>query len=84
MSLFKKLKIFRLFLFSKIGQEIVFGDILEKKKFLDYKKKEFKNLKTGVFSNGLVTKLKILNPFRFGTISQRNVSADILERNKLF
>ena len=32
MSLFKKLKIFRLFLFSKIGQEIVFGDILEKKK----------------------------------------------------
>ena len=58
MSLFKKLKIFRLFLFSKIGQEIVFGDILEKKYFLDYKKKSSKIWKIGIFWNGLVRKLK--------------------------
>ena len=49
MSLFKKLKIFRLFLFSKIGQEIVFGDSRKKKNFLDYKKRVQKFEKLGFF-----------------------------------
>ena len=48
----KKLKIFHLFLFRKIGQENVFVDILEKKIFLDYKNKKFKILKIGIFQRG--------------------------------
>ena len=35
----KNSNIYHLFLFSQIGQEIVFDDILEKKPYLDYKKK---------------------------------------------
>ena len=65
MSLFKKLKIFRLFLFSKIGQEIVFGDILEKKYFLDYKKKSSKISKNWDFFKWFSKKIENFQCFCF-------------------
>ena len=37
----KKWKIYHIFLFSQIGVENVFDDILEKKAFVDYKNKQF-------------------------------------------
>ena len=46
MVLVKNLKIFHLFIFSKIRKENVFDDILERKKtFLDYKKQKVKKVK---------------------------------------
>ena len=49
-----KMAIFRTFFFlAKIGQEIVFYDILERKNdFLGYKDKKFKNYKLTFFQRG--------------------------------
>ena len=55
MVLIKNLKIFHLFIFGKMREEInVLDDILERKKaFLDYKKEKVKTVKNWDFSKGV-------------------------------
>ena len=74
MVLVKKWKIYHIFLFSQIGVENVFDDILEKKAFVDYKNKQFLIFKNWDFSRG----------FFCGKIGQENVFDDILGRKKAF
>ena len=55
MVLIKNFKIFHLFIFSKISDENVFDDILEREKaFLDYKKQRVKKVKNWIFPKGIV------------------------------
>ena len=90
MVLVQKWSFCQLYFLGNIGQEIVFYDILERKKaFLCYKSKKFKKSKNWHFS-------KAVNPwfwsknghflhFRFlGIIGQENVCYDILERESAF
>ena len=55
MVLIKNLKIFHLFIFGKMREEInVLDDILERKKaFLDYKKEKVKKVKNWDFFKGV-------------------------------
>ena len=54
MVLVKNLKNFPFFIFGKIREENMFGDILERKKaFLDYKKEKVKKVKNWDFSKGV-------------------------------
>ena len=71
MDLVKKLKIFHVFLFGKIGQENVFDDVLSRKKAFLHKKQKFKKTKIWDFSKGLVQgfgqKLDSFHLFFFST-----------------
>ena len=74
----KNSNIFHRFCFSKINQENVFDDILERKNpFLDLKKKELKNLKNWDF---FIKKRKIYHLFLFSQIGQEIVFDDVLEK----
>ena len=77
MLLVKKFKNFPFFLFYKIDQENVFGNILERKQaFLDYENKEFKKSKNWDFSNGVHgfgQKIENFHLFLLGIIGQENV-----------
>ena len=78
------------FLLSKIGQENVFYDILERKNpFLGYKKKNFKKSKNWHFSKGVNPWFwskngHFSNFFFLGKRDKKNVSYDIRERKNAF
>ena len=68
-------------LLSKIRQENVFQDILERKKvFLDYESNNLKNSKIGFF----LRNCEFFHFFILSNIRQQNVFQDILERKKAF
>ena len=78
------------FLLGNIGQENVFYDILEQKKaFLGYRNKKFKNSKIWHFSNGVKPCFWSKNclfskVIFFANIGQKNVFYDILQRKNFF
>ena len=75
------------FFLGKIGQENVFGDILEwKNAFLGYKTRSSKSQRIAISPKGLAhgfgTKMAIFLFFFFFKIGHENVFYDILERKK--
>ena len=90
MVLVQKLQFFQPFFLGNIGQEIVFNDIVERKKaFLSYKNKKFKKSKDWHFSNGVnlrfwSTNGRFCNLFFLGNIGQQNVFNDIPELKNAF
>ena len=86
MVLVEKWPFFQTFFLGNIGQEIVFYDILERKKaLLGYKNKKFKKSKIWHFSKGvLVQKWPFFQLYSLGNIEQENVFYDILERKNAF
>ena len=90
MALVEKWPFFQLFFFSNISQKSVFYDILEQKRaFLGYKNKKFKNSKNWHFSKGVNPWFwkkngHFSNIFFLGNIDQENVSYDILQRKNTF
>ena len=84
MVLVQKWPFFQLFFLGNVGLENVFYDILEQKKaFLGYKKKKFKQSKNWHFPKAPVVLLQRWSFFQllffFGKIGQENVFYDILE-----
>ena len=80
MVLIKKMKIFHLFHFSKIGQENVFDDTLERKQaYLYYKNKKPNKSKYWDFSKGKFSMFLFLS-----IIGQENVLNDILKIKNAF
>ena len=79
--------IFPTYFFSKLGQENVFYDILERKNaFLGNKIKRFKKSKNWHFSkgNGFAPKIAIFPTFFLANIGQENVNYDVVERENAF
>ena len=80
----------RCFFFGSIAEENVFYDLLEQKKaFLAYKNKKFKNSKNWHFSKGVKpwfwsTNGHFSNFFFLGSIGQENVFYDILEQKNAY
>ena len=85
MVLVQKWPFSQLFFLGNVGLENVFYDILEQKKaFLGYKKKKFKQSKNWHFSKGVNPWFcskdgHFSNFFFFGKIGRENVFYDILE-----
>ena len=81
---------FPTFFFGNIGQETVFGDILERKTvFLGYKKKNFNKSKDWDISKGVdpwfrSKKFPFFQLFFLFDICQENVFYDILEPKNAF
>ena len=89
MVLVEKMVIFPTFFLSKICQENLFCDILERKNaFLGFKNKRFKNSKLEIFLKGIThgfgPTMAIFPTFFLGNIGQGNVFYAILQRKNAF
>ena len=90
MALVQRWPFVQLFFLGNISQKSVFYDILEQKRaFLGYKNKKFKNSKNWHFSKGVNPWFwkkngHFSNIFFLGNIDQENVSYNILQRKNTF
>ena len=83
----QEMAIFPTYFFSKLGQENVFYDILERKNaFLGYKNKKFKQSKIDIFPKGLTRGfgpiMAIFQSFPFLSIQARKMSFMIFQNQK--
>ena len=66
-SVCEKLRFFHLLILCKMHAEKVFGEVLEKKKFIDYRNVDIKSPQICIFQKGLVhgfcKKLRFLHAF---------------------